>query len=748
MVMTLQRRITRTFRENKAQYLSAFFMVMISSMLFVGMNLVANNLRLVFDTFAENSQLEDAQFAADSELAIADLENQFNARIEQSGVADFEVEPGQTLRIFPANEKLNRYALLEGNALDDNSILLDPLFAKAHDLAAGDSLVVAGQEYTVAGTMVLPNYIYIIRSREELINDPATFGIAVVSQANFAALPGTADFYSIRFANRANIHQQEIAFRNGLLTEGVAITRWDSTENNSKVTYVTLEITTLSTMSTAVPGMLIILSIVLIGILLKRMMQRETAVIGTFYALGYRQTELLRHYLMYPLIVGGTGGILGALLGILIGRLIFSFMLSVFTMPVAAFHYNFIFLTIGILLPVVVLVVTSYFAVVNMLGLSPAELMKGTRVSEKVNIVERAIKLDRFSFGTKFQIREQVRSLSRTGFLLFGIIVATILLLYGMTLQSSLDYMLDEGIAALYNLKYEYVYNDVRTEAPPAGFEPFNGFYVTPQADSSVNFAIIGALPQTTRLRLKDPSGNKLIPDRVIITSLLADKLHIGVGDVLRVTSDDDLKEYSLTIEAVADSAAGEFVFMPLEHLNAMLGMPAISYIGIWGDEVLEFPKGILASSKSMDAVAAGIRNLISQSGVLVYTMIGMSFILGLIIIFLVTGMIIEENRTTISLFKVLGYQPKEINRLILNSNTAVVILGYLLGIPLLLLSVSALMQNLTESMQMTIPVRLNVGFMLVGFVVVFVTYQTALLLSRKKIDRILMGEALKAGTE
>lgn len=67
-------------------------------------------------------------------------------------------------------------------------------------------------------------------------------------------------------------------------------------------------------------------------------------------------------------------------------------------------------------------------------------------------------------------------------------------------------------------------------------------------------------------------------------------------------------------------------------------------------------------SMKSMDAIAAGIRNLISQSGILVYTLIAAAFVLGLLIIFLVTRMIIEENRITISLFKILGYQPKEIN--------------------------------------------------------------------------------------
>jgi putative ABC transport system permease protein len=374
--------------------------------------------------------------------------------------------------------------------------------------------------------------------------------------------------------------------------------------------------------------------------------------------------------------------------------------------------------------------------------------MKGGRVAEKVNLLERALQLERFRFTTKFQIREQVRSLSRTAFLLFGVIVATMLLLYGLTLQSSLDYMLNEGIAALYNLKYEYVFNELRTEPPPPGTEAWNGIYVTPQRDTQSNFAITGVLPETDRIRLKDLAGNPLLPDKVIITNLLADKLGVGQGDALQLISDQDLQEYTLTIDAVADSAAGEFIFMPLAALNQLLDLPAASYIGLWTDAPMTFPDGVLSSTKSMEAVAAGIRNLISQSGIMVYTLVGAAFVLGLIIIFLVTGMLIEENRTTISLFKVLGYRPNEVNRLILDSNTPVVILGYLIGIPVLLASVTVFMQSLAASMQMSIPARLNPWSMLLGFVIVLLTYQVAKGLSKRKIGRIPMSEALKAGTE
>jgi len=75
-------------------------------------------------------------------------------------------------------------------------------------------------------------------------------------------------------------------------------------------------------------------------------------------------------------------------------------------------------------------------------------------------------------------------------------------------------------------------------------------------------------------------------------------------------------------------------------------------------------------------------------------------------------------------------------------------VLGYMIGVPVLLASVSALMQSLASSMQMTIPAHLSIWNILLGFVIVMVTYQVAQLLSKKKINRIQMSAALKAGTE
>ncbi|ATW23526.1 FtsX-like permease family protein [Candidatus Formimonas warabiya] len=115
---------------------------------------------------------------------------------------------------------------------------------------------------------------------------------------------------------------------------------------------------------------------------------------------------------------------------------------------------------------------------------------------------------------------------------------------------------------------------------------------------------------------------------------------------------------------------------------------------------------------------------------------------------FLFTSMIIEENKNTISLMKVFGYRKKEVDSLILNSSTPVVVLGYIVGIPLSFALMGGLMKALENSLTFAMPVTIDPFYIIVGFVIVMFSYELSKLLCRRKVTAVSMSEALKAGTE
>jgi putative ABC transport system permease protein len=76
------------------------------------------------------------------------------------------------------------------------------------------------------------------------------------------------------------------------------------------------------------------------------------------------------------------------------------------------------------------------------------------------------------------------------------------------------------------------------------------------------------------------------------------------------------------------------------------------------------------------------------------------------------------------------------------------VVVGYILGVPLLLASLGALFKSVTKEMNLSFPVRIEYSYVLVGFVIIYLTFELSKLLSRRKINRISMAEALKSRME
>ena len=187
---------------------------------------------------------------------------------------------------------------------------------------------------------------------------------------------------------------------------------------------------------------------------------------------------------------------------------------------------------------------------------------------------------------------------------------------------------------------------------------------------------------------------------------------------------------------------------MPLSKFNSMLDFPSSSYIGIWSNDKLDIPENKLLTTVSKDDIKNSFKAMTAPIQTAIGTMAFVSFIIGLIVIYVVTSMNIEENKENIYLMKVLGYRKKEIYSLILNSSTFLIVLGYIIGIPLLLASLGTLYKSLTKEMSFSLPIRIDYKYIFIGFVIIYITYEIWKALSKKKVERISMSEVLKSRLE
>lgn len=747
--MVINKKINRTMMENKSQYLGALILIIISCLLYTMFNQLSSNLYNINSNFQKDYIQEDANFITDKNLSdIKALEEKFNMIIEENKTIDYTLSDNKTIRIFSENAKINIPAIVEGKNLNTSDILIDPAYAKANNLRIGDSIEIYNKTFNISGFMSLPNYIYPLKQESDLLSDANNFGIAVVSKDDFRNMNKSNTFYSIKFkGDNSSVDTKIDEFKDYLRNENIVIIKWTNASENPRISYVDTEIDNMNAMSSSMPVAILILTCILTGVVMWRMLKKESIIIGTLYALGYRKREIMRHYIMYPLSISVIGGIIGTVLGVMSVSPMLNYMLEYFNMPTGSLSLNIKYIVISILLPIVFLVVCGYFMINKTLKYSPINLMRGSNASNKVNFIERNLKLDKLKFSTKFKLREQLRSIPRSLFLLLGVIFATMLLLLGFASKSSMDFLINDTYENAYKYQYQYVFNTLQKDK----YSNAEAFSVSPfilDNNDKVNFSIYGINDSSKFISFQDKRGKNLSTDKVIITKPLADKLKVKENDTIKIINKLDSREYSVTIDSIAETYVGDYIYMPLSEFNIMLKYPSDSYMGLWSDDKLNISEDKLLSTTTISDFKKAFDNMTKSMQYSIGTIAFISFIIGLIVIYVVTSLIVEENKGSISLMKILGYKNKEVYSLILNSSSFLVVLGYIVGVPLLLISLKAMFTSVSESMNVDFPVTINYIYVILGFIVIYLTYEISKALNKKRINKISMTEALKSERE
>jgi len=712
-------------------------------------NLLSDNLKNITSSFGNTYIQEDANFMANVKLSnISEIEAKFNMKIEGGNTFDYSLSKDKVIRVFSENTKVNIPAIIKGKALSNNDILIDPAYAKANKLKVGDNFKVYEKNFKISGFMSLPNYIYPLKADSDILTDPNNFGTAVLKKEDLTAMKRGNSFYSIRFTGeKINVESKMAEFKDYLKSKDITILSWMSASANSRITFVTTKLNGINQVSSSMPVAILLLTCILTGIVMWRMIKREAVIIGTLYAFGYKKKQIQKHYLRYPLIIALIGGIIGTILGTLALKPMINVMVAYFNMPVGIVNFNIKYLVISVLLPVVFLCAAGYLVVNKALKSSPLELMRGGKENNKVNFLEKNLKLNELKFSTKFKIREQLRSIPRSTFLLLGVVLATILLLFGFAAKSSLDSLMKDGFEEAFKYNYSYVFNSMQKGSPASG-EAFSESPFTLKSNNKINIVAYGVSPSSKYVTFKDKSGVKLSTDKTIITSSLADKLKVKSGDTIKVINTLDSKQYSIIIDSVAQSYVGNYVYIPMPKFNSMMSYPADSYMGLWSISKLNIPENRLLTTVTKDDIKNAFNSMTAPIQTMLGTMAFMSFLIGLIVIYVVTSMIIDENKENISLMKVLGYRKKEVYSLILNSSATLVILGYILGVPILLALLGNMFKSLTVEMSISLPITISYSYLIIGFVIIYATYEVSKALSKKKVNRISMTEVLKSRLE
>ena len=747
--MKLNKSVLRAMQENKGQYLGMFYMVLLSSFLFVFFLLAATNLSTNKDAYFADYVQGDIEFAAHGAIKnLPELEARFGVKLEGARTADAEVD-GRTLRLFTANERVNIPAVTEGRLPSEGEIALDPQFLKANGYKIGGSLTIDGKAYTVSGAVCLPNYAYVLEQPGDLVNDPSKFGLAVVNQADLQ----TEQFlYSVKFDHpQASIYEQARPLKAALNEQGAALLSWDYAKYDMKSNMPNVEVRLIGVYSLVVPPFLMLLSAALVAAVLGRMVKTQTGVIGTLYASGYRRRELMRHYLRYPILLGASGGLVGGALGMAVFVPFLNLMLTFFPMPIKSLRFHPLFILLGTALVTAILCAGTYLALRGALSASPVALMRGEGKVKKRNRLEKGLRLSGMRFQRKFSIREQLRSLPRLAFLFLGVLAATALLLFGLVTKSSMDYLISgEGTKETLNYRYEYALHLPQSTPVPPGTEPVAGRKFVPDFDQENRFEIIGSLPDSAVVLLYDRQGKPitLSSDRAAITKTMAAKYDLRPGDTIHFADIISDQALSLTITDIADTSLGDYIFVSLEQFDRLLGWEEGAYNAIMSDTPQEIDPALVYRVSTPENIAATLAEFMLLMNSVLYGIAVVAAVIAMIIIYILAAVSIDESRGSIALMKVFGYKKGEVTSLLTDSSRWPVLIGYVLGVPICSHAIGRVLTYIFGVLNLTIEPRLDWYFVLLGLVLILGAFELSKKLCLRKVARVPMSEALKAQKE
>lgn len=740
--MVLRKKVKRTILERKALYLGSIVLIMLSTMLFSSLNIAGFNLKGNLESFREGNVLEDDFFILQNPIDdISALEKEYNLILEERYSYDYKVDENTTLRILSETEKINKYAIVAGEPLrNKNEILLDSSFAKVHDIELKSEIKIKGTDYKVVGFMSLPDYTYPLKSENELLRNPNTFGLAVMTKEAVTDFNIGLLFYSVKFTE--DNKDKFISY----LNQNNYIVHWVNKADNNRIKFIESDISSIIKLGKYLPIAILFMTIILVSIIVWRLLKAEYVEIGTLYALGYRKREILKHYLSYPILISLLGGLLGIILGMLLVEPLLEMYGLFYNLPLIDIEYNLDYLIGSLLLPFLFLLPVTILIIYKVLRLSPLVLMRGGGSKTKIKFIERNLKLNRFSFKTKFKIREIIRNLPRTVLLILGVTFASMLYLMGFVMMDSMNYLINNSYDEVYDYNYDYIYNSFQIGTPTEGealtFSPFT----SDKTDKSI--VIYGLQEDAELIKLRDLEGNLIDLNNTIVSKSLADKIELKEGDELKVKNKLNSKEFTVKVDKVADYYLGDYIFMPIDTFNSLNGYPENSYLEVYSKKELNISEDKLLMKNEKEDLLNSFETMLEPLNYMIGIIGLFAFIIGLIVMYVVTSLLIEENKLNISLFKVLGYKKKEIYSLIFGSNIILIIIGYLLSIPILFTSLNKFFTIITEEMNVAIPIRINEKNLIIGFILIYITYLVSNALNKKRVNKIQMTDVLKSRAE
>lgn len=725
----------------------------------------------------------------------------FQYELQRTKIA---TENNYTTNVMPYDtmKKLNLPHLMEGSFPEKaGEITVLPKFAKANHLEIGDNYKINGQQYKIVGFAYASDYIYPMLSMNQPIFDEKYNNIIFMLPSDYEVFSGIKNDTYAAMLNGNYSRKNRITIKAGpveakkekekpstdaliakakkdgdsvLLINTMLEAEPDDLKINMntmirlmRTDMIQMEFGSNRTFAEAFLYLLLGISVFIILVITKKRIDDERLQIGVLKSLGYKRYQIALSYLVYPVVGSVVGGLIGYLIGVALHGPITNIFLSFYTVPLSGFQLNPKYFMNSLMIPMIMLSLLSFIIAFIMLRKKPLQLLKeGSNL--KVNLLSKITnKLTKLlPFESKFRYQLASRSVGKllivtlTSFCT-GLLI--VLIIIGSNLFNS---MIDKSFDAM---KYKYMVNYKTAQTDTSSEDDLilsssmklvgikdNQGKKKKLEDDDYTVSFTGIDSYTKYISVLDKKENNLLPklyeeeDSIVINKNVSEYMKVEIGDTL--TFDNNGTSISYKVVGINESYLSASAYISREELSKTLGYSSAVYTAKYSINQ-KYQNMNQLSSEELDDVASifsiedlrrNIEKQMQRMDASIYIVIFFAAFMVLIIIAVIANIVVEENKKTISLMKVMGYHNKEISSIVLNIYTPFIVIAYLLSIPCMISILKAIIKVLVGDTKMVIPITISPVMAMVGLIALLVAYYIAISLSKRVLNKVPLAVALK----
>ncbi len=730
----LLRKAIRDLRQSAASFVAIGFMVALGVAFLIGAYSVYVNLDRSYQGSYKRLNFEDfsIRFNAAPARVVAQLSeipglSAAEGRWVEDTALELDERPGAKMvgRLIgiPAHRplRINRLRLLEGRLLfpnEDRGVLLEANFAKHHDLHPGSKVTIERNgvrvPFSVVGVVQSCEYLYVVRSKQELISMPDTFGVMFISEATLGRLYG-------RLGEVNEIHAvvSDPARRSSvMLAARQALAPYDpdipvAREDQPSYQMLQQDVQGFQAYAVLFPLLFLGVAVASVSTMLTRQVHTQRTVIGLLRSLGFSKATVLIHFLTGTVLVGIAASLLGSVLGIWLADVLSRFYMAQLQVPYPQIVPRWNVTAFGAVVGVLTCAVAALSPSRQAAGIPPAEAMRPVAPSYG----SRSLKLDRWlptgSLLLRIPLRNVFRQPRRTFSTLVGVVSSLCLMMMARGLLDSMGSALDKMIGGMFSYDVRVDFVEFQTRRTTESIRRWPGVvWAEGTLELPMEFrkggrtysALLNGVEPGSKLRpLVDARGAPLTvgSDGGVFGPALRSRLDLRIGDTVWVSLPEQMtpeasRAVPIRVAAFNHEAIGTQVYLLRSEVERLfrreLALPgnAITSVATKVDSAyladvrrraLDLPHA--GSAMMQVSIRAMVQRLVETSRRFVLIMEVFGYILAFATLFNTITINVLERRAEMATLRTLGVSAGQIGRMVAVESLIVAGLGILVGLPI-----------------------------------------------------------------